>query len=90
MLLALGVGDDDIKRYLVCHEFGHALGLGHEHQSPLAPELDKDKVINYLVGKCGMKKDAAEKKYEVDYKMDLPSSDSRTTPHDPRSIMQYP
>ena len=26
-----GVGDD-YKKYIVIHEFGHTLGLGHEHQ----------------------------------------------------------
>ena len=97
MVLDLGAGNfhtkeeaDAFKHYLVLHEFGHVLGLGHEHQSPLAPELDKDKVIDHLVGKCGMGKDAAKKKYEADYKMDPASRDSRTTRHDPHSIMQYP
>ena len=34
MSLNLGIGDDSFKRHLILHEFGHALGLMHEHQRP--------------------------------------------------------
>ena len=34
MSLNLGIGDDAYKRYQILHEFGHAMGLMHEHQRP--------------------------------------------------------
>ena len=32
MWLNLSSGSDDYKEHIIIHEFGHALGLGHEHQ----------------------------------------------------------
>lgn len=47
--LDLGRGHDDYKRHLVLHEFGHVLGLGHEHQSPKAWYfIDEKKAIDEL------------------------------------------
>lgn len=47
--LDLGRGHDDYKRHLVLHEFGHMLGLGHEHQSPKAWYfIDEKKAIDEL------------------------------------------
>ncbi|MCA9239871.1 MAG: hypothetical protein KDA37_06720 [Planctomycetales bacterium] len=41
----------DIRRQIILHEFGHALGLIHEHQSPVAAiEWNRDAVIKELSG----------------------------------------
>ena len=92
MVLNLGVGGNDYKKHIVRHEFGHALGLGHEHQSKNAPSglLNREAVIDWLVKKGKMSKKEAEEKYEGDYKDPDDHSDSAiASPYDTRSIMQY-
>ncbi len=45
--------NDDEFRATVLHEFGHAIGLAHEHQNPLAKckdEFDWDKIYSWLAG----------------------------------------
>ncbi|MEY2479586.1 MAG: hypothetical protein QOI04_513 [Verrucomicrobiota bacterium] len=45
-----GVPDSEVQR-VVLHEFGHALGLLHEHESPLAQiPWDKNAVYKYYTG----------------------------------------
>jgi serralysin len=42
---------DDVLRRVVLHEFGHAIGLIHEHQNPLgAIKWNRDAVIADLSG----------------------------------------
>jgi len=42
--------DSEFSRTVI-HEFGHALGMIHEHQHPLAAiPWDKDKVYTYYAG----------------------------------------
>lgn len=48
MHLHLGPGGDDYKQHVVMHEFGHVLGLDHEHQSPNADFIDKTAAIQDL------------------------------------------
>jgi hypothetical protein len=45
-----GVSDSEVQR-VTLHEFGHALGLLHEHESPLAQiPWNKDAVYKYYMG----------------------------------------
>jgi len=78
--------DDEINR-VVLHEFGHALGLMHEHQHPKNPIIWNEKeVLKYYSGppnnwEIEEVRQNVLSKYSGDYE--------GTTP-DPCSIMQYP
>ena len=93
MGLNLGVGDSNYKKHTVRHEFGHALGLGHEHQSKNAPSglLNKEAVVNWLMKAGKMTKKDAESQYDRDYEKPRPNQypDEVATTSDPTSIMQY-
>jgi serralysin len=79
---------DSVLRPVVLHEFGHALGLIHEHQSPKGGiHWNKDAVIKDLSGPPN--------------NWDLPTIEHNmferyspdaviATPVDPKSIMMYP
>ncbi len=78
--------DEEIRRTAV-HEFGHALGLVHEHQSPIAAiPWDVPKVYEWY------SKNQKWDKSMVDANV-LAKFDPMTTnfsAYDPTSIMQYP
>ncbi|WP_219414415.1 M12 family metallopeptidase [Pseudonocardia nigra] len=79
---------DEEVREVVLHEFGHALGLIHEHQNPDRPiAWNRAAVIADLSGPPNNWDEATIehnifKKYDPD--------EVTTTPVDPRSIMMYP
>lgn len=79
--------DDTEVRRVVVHEFGHALGMIHEHQSPVANiPWDVPKVYAWYSKNMGWDK------AKVDANV-LAKSDAATTnysAYDPTSIMQYP
>ena len=96
MTLSLGSPRDDYKLHVVRHEFGHALGLGHEHQSPNAPSLIEKhalipKLAPYMPGESpAARREAAAAKYKQDYERHSVVADNAViTEHDPDSIMQY-
>ncbi|WP_277760776.1 M12 family metallopeptidase [Pseudomonas sp. A34-9] len=73
-------------RTVVLHEFGHALGLHHEHLHPDANiPWNKAKVYEEYAKKWGMDKNA------VDLNLFTPISEASTiTDYDKTSIMHYP
>ena len=86
MWLDLNVSGDNYKKHLVIHEFGHALGLGHEHQ-----RSDFWKLIKPYVDIEEMKKDlkVTTKGFEVNWDSDSQFKTGKCTAYDPYSIMHY-
>ncbi len=79
---------EETLRSVVLHEFGHALGLIHEHQSPVHPiQWNRDAVIRELSGPPNSWSVA-----EIEFNVLTPASpgDVVATTLDPKSIMMYP
>lgn len=75
-------------RSVVLHEFGHALGLIHEHQSPAGGfKWNRDAVIRELSGPPN-KWSVADIEFNVLTPAD--PGDVEATVMDPKSIMMYP
>lgn len=91
MVLAL-YGDEERQKYIVMHQFGHALGLGHEQQmSRIASALDKSATIKWLIDNCELSEVKAKEKFQADYqhccRERVPDEELE---FDPGSIMYYP
>lgn len=73
---------------VVLHEFGHALGLVHEHQNPASPiPWDRDAVIHAL---SGPPNNWTVEQIEDNVLRGYDLSQVRATRFDPASIMLYP
>lgn len=75
-------------RSVVLHEFGHALGLIHEHQNPVAGiQWNREAVIRELSGPPN-----SWSVEEIEFNVLDPASpaDVAATAMDPQSIMMYP
>jgi hypothetical protein len=70
----------------VLHEFGHALGFHHEHQSPVSQcDFDWDKLYAYLAGPPNF-----WSKEKVDFNLkQMPAGGLSFSPYDKQSIMHY-
>ena len=83
MWLNLSTGGDDYKKYLVVHEFGHALGLDDEHQrldfwQSIKKYVDIDKMKKDIQGNIEWLEDA-----------NFYSDDRQFTQYDASSVMHY-
>lgn len=77
--------DDDV-RSVVLHEFGHALGLIHEHQHPeVVIPWKKDAVYDEL-----MEKGWSKERIDQNFFLPVDPAEIETRGYDPRSIMHYP
>ena len=75
---------DDYKKHIVIHEFGHALGLGHEHQ-----HSDFWNLIKPYIDIARMKKDlnVTDKGFKARWDSDLLLKTGKCTAYDPHSVM---
>ena len=87
MVLRLNGCNDKQKRHIIRHEFGHALGLGHEHQHPEYLDVMRDFLVTKDVMDCyGIKN---LRLYQTQFGP-LEHYDLTKTNYDPHSIMHYP
>jgi hypothetical protein len=78
--------DEEFRR-VVMHEFGHALGMVHEHQHPKRPiKWNRKAVYDHYVKRLNWTKE------DVDINVFGPEASGETqfSSYDPRSIMHYP
>ena len=90
--LNLSAPHDGYREYIVLHEFGHVLGLGHEHQMrQLAGALSKKATIDWLRRVCHMNEKDAKAKFKVDYeRYSWKGAPKKGIKFDPWSVMCYP
>ncbi len=81
MFLHLGYENRHIE-HLVMHEFGHALGLGHEHQRDVLVDI-----IKKFLDEDKMKKYFGQHQYDED--VSTKNSPGKSSEYDVNSIMHY-
>lgn len=77
--------ESELKRTIL-HEFGHALGLLHEHKSPLSHiQWNKPRVYAYYMQTQGWSSQKVDEQILNRYSVTMSNKE-----YDPRSIMHYP
>ena len=95
MVLSLNGHPPSVQRSLVIHEFGHALGLEHEHQRSdfwdvLEKHFDKDKMMKDPRLQGFKSEDTRKAAFGRDWFKRSDDSDWRVkSEYDPHSIMHY-
>jgi serralysin len=85
--LTRGTPNDEVRR-VVLHEFGHALGLIHEHQNPAsAIPWNRAAVYDYYAGPPNYWSSA---QVEVNLFQTYAAEQTQHSAFDPQSIMLYP
>ena len=84
MWLNLSSGGDNYKKHVVIHEFGHALGLGHEHQ-----RSDFWKIVKPYVNVGAIISEVGKASFDVNWGKDHEYNKKNATKYDPLSVMHY-
>ena len=87
MNLALSVSGRTHKKRVILHEFGHALGLTHEHKSPIAPFQWNEEVVIKQVSENWRWNEEDIKNHILNR---LNEDQANFSEFDPDSIMVYP
>ena len=93
MMLNLGGHAPDLQESLVVHEFGHALGLDHEHQRSdfwkvLEEQLDVQQMKMDAFVNPAQTPEAGEKAFKDSW-YTISREESSLSKYDPESIMHY-
>lgn len=77
---------EDVLKRTILHEFGHALGLLHEHKSPLSRiQWNKPRVYAHYMQMQGWSPQQVDEQVLNRYSVEMSNKD-----YDPSSIMHYP
>ena len=76
-------------KYTIRHEFGHALGLQHEHQHPDGPDqYDEGKLREYLIRYNRVSEDDVDDQIFYQWKA-VKSGEVKEGDYDKDSVMHY-